>query len=90
MLSIDDIFDEFEIKQEHVAQIKLILERENMSFQWRFFVEYEGDREGIRYEFEEGHIDWLVPNQVDNQHLYVSGEQMQHCVAQWLNARFIG
>jgi hypothetical protein len=90
MKSIDDIFEDLEIKQEYISQVKLILERENLSFEWRFFVEYEGEREGIRYQFEDGHIDWLLPNQVDNQHLYVSGEQMQHRVVQWLNIRFIG
>jgi hypothetical protein len=90
MLSIDDIFNDLEIKQEYIAQVKLILERENLTFAWRFYVEYEGEREGIRYEFEEGYIDWLIPTQVENQHLYVSGEQMQHRVVQWLNAKFIG
>ncbi len=90
MKSIDDIFEDLEIKQEYISQVKLILERENLSFEWRFFVEYEGEREVIRYQFEDGHIDWLLPNQVDNQHLYVSGEQMQHRVVQWLNIRFIG
>jgi hypothetical protein len=89
-LLIDDVFSDLEVKQEYVSHIKLIIERENLSFQWRFFVEYEGEREGIRYQFEEGYIDWLIPNQLDNQHLYVSNEQMQYRVIQWLNARFMG
>ena len=90
MLTIQDIFDDREIRQEHVTQVKVILERENLSFEWRNFTEYDDEREGIRYYLEDGYIDWLMPNQIDNHHLYVSDDAMQNQVLQWLNARFIG
>ena len=90
MLSIDDIFDGNEIRQDYIPQVKLLLERENLSFEWQFFTEYQSDREGIRYHFEDGYIDWLIPSKIDDQHLYVSGQAMQAQVIQWLNIRFIG
>ena len=90
MLSIDDIFDGNEIRQDYIPQVKLLLERENLRFEWRYFVEYGSDREGIRYDFEDGYVDWLIPSKIDDQHLYVSSQAMQAQVVQWLNVRFIG
>ncbi len=90
MLSIDDIFDDKEIRQEYIAQVKLMLERENLSFEWKHFTEYVAENEGIRYYFSDGYVDWLMPNKIDNQHLHVSNNEMKALVLQWLNARFIG
>ncbi len=90
MLSIDDIFDGNEIRQDYIPQVKLLLERENLRFEWQFFTEYQSDREGIRYDFEDGYVDWLIPSKVGDEHLYVSGQAMQAQVVQWLDVRFIG
>ena len=90
MLSIDDIFYGNEIRPIYIQQVKQLLDRENLRFEWRYFVEYGSDREGIRYDFEDGYVDWLIPSKIDDQHLYVSGQTMQAQVVQWLNVRFIG
>ncbi len=90
MLSIDDIFDENEIRQDYIPQVKLLLERENLRFEWQYFTEYQPLREGIRYHFEDGYVDWLIPSKIDDQDLYVSGQALQAQVVQWLNIRFIG
>lgn len=90
MLSIDDIFDGNEIRQDYIPQVKLLLERENLSFEWQFFTEYQPLREGIRYHFEDGYVDWLIPSKIDDQHLFASGQAMQEQIVHWLNIRFIG
>ena len=90
MLSIDDIFDGNEIRPIYIQQVKQLLDRENLRFEWQFFTEYQTDREGIRYHFEDGYVDWLIPSKIDNQKLYASGQAMQAQIVQWLNTRFIG
>ncbi len=90
MLSIDDIFDGNEIRQDYIPQVKLLLERENLSFEWQSFTEYQPLREGIRYHFEDGYVDWLIPSKIDDQHLFASGQAMQAQIVHWLNIRFIG
>lgn len=90
MLSIDDIFEGNEIRPIYIQQVKQLLDRENTRFEWQFFTEYQTDREGIRYHFEDGYVDWLIPSKIDNQKLYASGQAMQAQIVQWLNTRFIG
>jgi hypothetical protein len=90
MLTTDDVFDGVEVRQSYIAQVKPILERENLRFEWQHFVEYEADREGIRYHFEDGYADWIMPGQIDNQHLYVFDASMRNQVLEWHNVRFIG
>ncbi len=62
MLSLQDIFDEDQVRSDYVSKVKLYGEKHCDHFEWVIATVDNQTREGIRYYFGQSYVDWYIPS----------------------------
>ena len=70
-LSFADLFDHHSVRREYIQPIKTLLEVNALSTKWKIFREYYDGAEGIRYAFDVGFADWLVPKTNKQEQIHI-------------------
>ena len=62
-ITFAEVFGHHSVRTTYIAPVKIILEANALSANWKIFREYYEGAEGIQYAFDVGFADWLVPKQ---------------------------
>lgn len=62
-LTFDQLYINDSVNPAYLKPIKTLVEVNALSTKWKVFREYYEGAEGIRYAFDVGFADWLVPKQ---------------------------
>lgn len=87
MPAFNGIFDGDCVRTEHTVTIKRIAEATCNSFHWHFEHLNNEMREGIKYTFDDGHVHWLIPSELDLQKILFSSDKLKHRLLRHLSNR---
>lgn len=60
-LTFDQLFINDSVNAAYIKLVKKLVEANALSAKWKIFHEYYQGAEGIRYAFDVGFADWIVP-----------------------------
>ena len=80
MLSLQDVFDEDQVRSDYVSKVKLYAEQHCHHFQWVIETANNQTREGIRYFFGESYIDWYIPSEDKGIEAFVEDSKLKRVI----------
>ena len=84
MLTVQDIFDEDQVRSDYVSQVKLYGERYSDRFEWVIVTVDNQTREGIRYHFGDRFLDWYIPSNNKGIEAFVGDSKLKQSILSFL------
>lgn len=73
----ENIFDDDEVKAEHITSLIRLIEKQTDEWHWAHFGWFETDREGIIYTINDKEVYWVVSTQGLEQKLIVHDAKLK-------------
>ena len=84
MLSLQEIFDEDQVRSDYVSKVKLYGEKHCDHFEWVIVTVANQAREGIRYHFDDQYVDWYIPSGDKDIEAFVVGSKLKQSILKYL------
>ena len=84
MLSLQDVFDEDQVRSAYVSKVKLYCDQNYDHFEWVIVSVDNQAREGIRYHFDDQYVDWYIPSGDKDIEAFVVGSKLKQSILKYL------